>query len=413
VQTLTTDDKSHRYLNLIGVDAATQCIVEVRVPDLTEAALATGLIDIELWYKEHKNPLTQFVLDNAAGFSTEKLQAECRKRNITVVHVTPDLHVRLAEAAIKIIKSLARTTVVDRESKGKFITSFVPHLITWIVGSINFTLRSGSRTMTPWTRFTGNKIDINIHFRVAFLDLVICNKLVQDRTNNLQSRGFVGLVVARDRSARGAFQVLNLETLKICKRYHFKLVDSELLRKYANEKLQNSTFKASYIAADGSEIATADIDNFEISSEDVAKVHQEIARLTAEKKSSVEGEGVTSKKSNIEGEVARAGADASNVVTSKKSNIEGEVTTPIGSMLEGEVITSIGSMLEGEVVTPIGSMLEGEVGKKSKRHPYKKSMMSESSKTVLATIIPTPPKRVIRGEELLRRGRPLSRSETI
>ena len=105
---------------------------------------ATGLIQIENWYKQYKKPLTQFVLDvldNAAGFSTEALQAECIRRGITVVYVTPDLHVKLAEAAIKIIKSLVRTTAVDRSTRGKFITSFVTHLITWVVGSINFSLR--------------------------------------------------------------------------------------------------------------------------------------------------------------------------------------------------------------------------------------------------------------------------------
>jgi hypothetical protein len=296
VMTETTDDKTHRYLYLIGVDAATQCIIEVKVPDLTEKALATGLIVIENFYKQYKKPLTQFVLDNAAGFSSKLLQEECARRHITIVYVPPDMHVKLAEAAIKIIKSLVRTTVVDRATKGKFITSFVTHLITWVVGSINFTLRNGSRTLTPWTRFTGSPISMNIHFRVAFLDMVIVHKLVQERTNNLESRGFLGLVLGRDKSFRGAFIVLNLTTMKICKRYHFKLVYSKELLKFVDEKLNETIFKASYIAGDNSEIATADIEDFEISNEDVAAVYKEVARLAQPKVvQDVEGEMVVEK----------------------------------------------------------------------------------------------------------------------
>ena len=80
--TETTDDKNHRYLHLIGVDAATQCIFEVKVPELSERALATALIVIEGIYKQHKKPLTQFVLDNAAGFSNwDSLPKRC-KRNV-------------------------------------------------------------------------------------------------------------------------------------------------------------------------------------------------------------------------------------------------------------------------------------------------------------------------------------------
>ncbi len=41
--------------------------------ELTEKALATGLTVIENWYKQYKRPQTQFVLDNAAGFSTKAL----------------------------------------------------------------------------------------------------------------------------------------------------------------------------------------------------------------------------------------------------------------------------------------------------------------------------------------------------
>jgi len=291
VMTETTDDKEHRYLHLIGVDAATQCIFEVKVPELTERALATALIAIEDIYKRHKKPLTQFVLDNAAGFSTTALQKECLRRNITVVQVTPDHHVKLAEAAIKIVKSLVRTTVVDRESKGKFITSFVTYLITWVVGSINYTLRSGSRTETPWTRFTGIAISMDIHFRAAFLDIVVVNKLEQERTNNLESRGFIGLVVGRDKSGRGALTILNIQTKKICKRYHFKLVQSDNLTKYVNDQLNDPIFKSTYIAKDDSDIANADIGDFEINLEDVAAAHKEIARLVQSKKvSSVEGE---------------------------------------------------------------------------------------------------------------------------
>ena len=85
--TETTDDKKHRYLYMIGVDAATQCIIEVKVPELSERALATGLRVIENFYKQYDRRLTQFVLDNAAGFSAVELQKECARRRITVVYV--------------------------------------------------------------------------------------------------------------------------------------------------------------------------------------------------------------------------------------------------------------------------------------------------------------------------------------
>ena len=301
VMDVTTNDKSHRYLNLIGVDAATQCIIEVRVPDVSEKAIAAGLIIIENWYKKHNKVLTQFVLDNAGSFSAKALIEECARRGITVVHVTPDLHVKLAEAAVKIVKSLARTTIVDRTIRGKFVTSFIPHLITWIVGSINCSLRSMSREVTPGTKFTGTKISINIHFRAAFCDIVIVNKLVQERTKNLESRGIIGLVLGRDRSERGALNILNLETMKMIKRYHFKRVKGESYTKFVNEKLQDPIFLASYIALDDSEIANADIDSFEVSGQEILASHIEIERLIAKSKNSV-----------VEGEVAETAVDNNN-----------------------------------------------------------------------------------------------------
>ena len=325
VMTETTDDKEHRYLHLIGVDAATQCIFEVKVPELTERALATALIAIEDIYKRHRKPLTQFVLDNAAGFSSDALKKECLRRNITVVQVTPDHHVKLAEAAIKIVKSLVRTTVVDRESKGKFITSFVTYLITWVVGSINYCLRRGSRTETPWTRFTGIAISMDIHFRAAFLDLVVVHKLEQERTNNLESRGFLGLVVGRDKSGRGALTILNIQTKKLCKRYHFKLVDSVNLTKYVNDQLNEPEFKSSYIAENDSEIATADIDDFEISPEDVAAAHQEIARMVQSKKVS-----------SVEGEVALPVKAKTNQKAKKKKESEVQALITLGSGIRSQ-----------------------------------------------------------------------------
>ncbi len=90
-------------------------------------------------------------------------------------------------------------------------------------------------------------LELLIHFRVAFLDVVIVHKLEQERTNSLQSRGIVGLVLGRDKSGRGAIIVLNLETLKLCKRYHFKLVESENLSKYVDQQLQEPLFKVHYL----------------------------------------------------------------------------------------------------------------------------------------------------------------------
>ena len=94
---------------------------------------------------------------------------------------------------------------------------------------------------------------------------MIVHKLEQEKTNSLQSRGIVGLVLGRDKSGKGAITVLNLETMKICKRYHFKLIHSDYLMRYVNEQLNEPIFKATYIAADASEIVTADIEDFEVS----------------------------------------------------------------------------------------------------------------------------------------------------
>ena len=109
-------------------------------------------------------------MDNAGSLKSESTKSLISKLGLQSVYVTPDQHVKIAEAKIRSIKSLARTTVLDFTTKQRFITIFVPYLVQWVVDSINYSLRTTNEYVSPYTRFTGKTVSADVHFRVAFLD---------------------------------------------------------------------------------------------------------------------------------------------------------------------------------------------------------------------------------------------------
>jgi hypothetical protein len=132
----------------------------------------------------------------------------------------------MAEAAIKIVKSLSRTTVLDWPTARRFINGFNPYLVPWVVQSINYSLRRGTLYASPNLRFTGKPVivNVNVHLRFAFIDIFAVHKTESDSIHNLESKCKIGLVVARNGEA-SAVIVLDLESMKECKRQHANLMD--------------------------------------------------------------------------------------------------------------------------------------------------------------------------------------------
>ena len=276
---LTTDDKKWRYYFFLGVDIESQYVFTERITDSSTQELQRAITCIEALYTRHKRKLEGLVFDNAGGLLSKDMKTFLSKKGLLTSYSTPGLHVRIAEASVKVVKSLCRTTILDWATARKFITTFVPYLVTWVTQSINYCLRSGTEFASPYLRFTGKPINMNVHLRYAFLDTVAIHRLAATgKLNNLQSKGAVGLVVARDGDA-GAMTVLNLESLEECKRYHLKLMDGPEVTKYVNSRLIGPEFSAENFAKGDSEVAGSVVEDLEITSADVELLKAQIKEM--------------------------------------------------------------------------------------------------------------------------------------
>ena len=226
IMQLTTADKVVKFNFLISIDAQSQFIFCQYLAKLDIPSLAVALKKLIGLYrkKSTKAKLAQIILDNAGSFVAVKTQAMIESCDLEPKYVTPGEHNKIAEAGVKVVKSLCRTTVLDSANKKKFVTAFVPYLMDWVVGSINYSLRTGSDFASPYTRFTGNQVSAKVQFRTAFLDIVAVND-IQDKSHNLQSRARIGIVLARDESERGALVLLDIDSGQLMKRTHIHLVE--------------------------------------------------------------------------------------------------------------------------------------------------------------------------------------------
>ena len=207
---LTTDDKKTLYYFFLGVDIESQYVFTERIANSSTQELQRAVTCVEALYHRHKRKLEGIVMDNAGGLISKHMKDFLCRRGLLPRYATTGLHVRVAEASVKIVKSLCRTTVLDWSTSRKFITAFVPYLVTWVTQSINFCLRNGTEFASPHLRFTKVPIKMEVHLRYAFLDTVAFHKTESTSISNLESKGTVGLVVARDGDA-GAMTVLNLK----------------------------------------------------------------------------------------------------------------------------------------------------------------------------------------------------------
>lgn len=245
IMQLTTEDKEIVFRFLVGVDQMTQFVFVVQVKSLSdkEARRAFGII-----YKAYQDnciqdkKLKRVILDNAGAFLSEAFQKYVMSKELSCIFATPGLHVRIAEATIKQIKALARTTVITESKTIKFMTAFVPLLVPWIVDSINFTLRSGNNSLSPFSRFTRKTVSLENHFPAAFLDIVAVPEITDDLTN-LESRSRIGFVVARDMAGRGVVTIMDFESGRFMKRRNLKIMTGDFYVKRASDFLKSDKFK--------------------------------------------------------------------------------------------------------------------------------------------------------------------------
>ena len=244
VMHLTTPDKKTKFRFLVGVDAETQFLFAYPLHDLSEISVKHAMKGIIAEYKRNPNrKLDKIVMDRAGALNSKATVDALTSLNLAYEYCTTALHVVLAEAAIKFIKSLVRTTVLDSGTKRRFLNSFVPDLVKWICQSINYSLRSGNDYASPYTRFTNKVVSAKIHYRAAFLDIVAVNANL-DKASNIDSRAKICLVMARDDSERGSMNMLDIETGKLINRYHFTLVEGPTYVERVRAFLNSGKFKS-------------------------------------------------------------------------------------------------------------------------------------------------------------------------
>ena len=226
VMHLTTPDKKTKFQFLVGVDAQSQFLFVHPLDNLDQVSVKYALKKIVAQYKQSpiEPKLTKIVMDRAGGLNCKAVVAALVSQKLEFEYCSTAMHVVLAEAAIKFIKSLVRTTVLDSSTKKRFLNLFVPDLVKWITESINYSLRSGNDYASPYTRFTGNPVSAKVHFRAAFLDIVAVNANL-DKAKNTDSRSRICLVISRDDSMRGSLNMLDIGSGKMINRYFYTLVE--------------------------------------------------------------------------------------------------------------------------------------------------------------------------------------------
>lgn len=242
VMYITTDDEteaannkdSNKFMFMVGVDAKTQYVIVTRISTASSKEVISAIKQIEQVYNRNGQEFVEIRLDNDPSQKYPNIDKAFTGK-LKVQYCTSGRHVNVAEAAIKIIKSLARTTVVDIATSRRFTRQFVPYLIDWVTESLNFSLRSSNDHISPYQQFTGLVVDVNKHFRVAFLEVVAVQDLTKN-ISNLTARAKVCLVVGREKSLKGGLLVLNTENKQILKRYDFEVLNSKEIYKLVDTR---------------------------------------------------------------------------------------------------------------------------------------------------------------------------------
>jgi hypothetical protein len=230
---LTSVDSTFKILYVIGVDARTQFVMVSRIKDQTGSELLRALNSFITVYKSHRRNLIQFRLDNAAGFTGAATMHSIERQGIELSYCTPGRHVRIAEVAIRIVKTLARTTMLA--SKVNVPIRYGTCLLEWTVETVNFLPRSSNEYVAPYTLFTGQPIHVDRHLRLGFMDVV----LVRDnkRFKDLEPRGRIAVVIAREKSYRGGFICVDPSTNKTSKRYYYEALTDQSIFDRVNQGL--------------------------------------------------------------------------------------------------------------------------------------------------------------------------------
>jgi len=273
---ITTDDTtegkknndSNKLIFMIGVDAKSQYVMAIRISTVSAKEVVNSLKQIENTYIRNNKTLTEIRMDNDPAHKFDYLD-KAFEHKMRIQYCTPGKHVTVAEAAIKVIKSLARTTVTDIATSRRFTKQFVPYLIDWVTESLNFSLRNNNDYLSPYQHFTGYVVNADKHFRVAFLEIVAVQDLTKN-VPNLNPRAKVCLVVGREKSFNGGLLVLNTENKQILRRYDFVVLNSEEIYKLIDTRFNGIILNHSIAFADEAETINLSVTDIRLL-EDAAK----------------------------------------------------------------------------------------------------------------------------------------------
>ena len=104
---------------------------------------------------------------------------------------TPGDHTRIAEVAIKILKSKIRATIFGLDFE--FPKQLIPYLVHDVVLGVNMTL-SEDREETPNEIFHGRKYDANMYGKCKFGDFGYFRSDPKGDKGSLQERSVLGMV---------------------------------------------------------------------------------------------------------------------------------------------------------------------------------------------------------------------------
>lgn len=190
---------------IISIDRLTKYISLVEIESLSVPHVLQGINEVRAEYQDNGHSLENIHMDSMSTFRA--LRHSLQHQGVRCKYHTPDRHVRRAEAAIKHIKRLFRATILSLPYACPY--TLYPWALQWAAENANFSLHSDNDYKTPFTRFTGNEVYHENHYRATF------GEVIEFAANDInpttdESRCSVGIVLGREDSMRGTLIIKDL-----------------------------------------------------------------------------------------------------------------------------------------------------------------------------------------------------------
>ena len=187
---------------LISVEESTGHLVTVKCASRKLHDVVEAVLSVRNIYKGHGHVIKKVRSDREAAFIA--MEPFLNASGIIVDRTSSGRHAKMAERQIRCIKDHVRA--VRSSLPFRLPLDLVQHLVADVVISLNNTVNSKTGGRTPRDLLTGDKLNLERHYRLAFGDIAIFQKR-SGVSNDEGPRGGYGMVIGRDLNSQGSMRV--------------------------------------------------------------------------------------------------------------------------------------------------------------------------------------------------------------